>query len=425
MPKINKTLIDRMNTPASGEICVWDTELPGFGVRAHASGRKVYVVRYRRLADGKQGKVTLCRTSDVPPERARDMARDVFAKVAVGEDPAAERGRKKEASAITIEALFKARVVAMQNKDRAMSPMVERMLLLSKNNAADYLGRSTAPGDVTPADIVGYVSTFYKAGHRGAADKARSYLAATFAWAIKSANDYTVSERPDWGVKRNPAADVAKDQGAVTVRDRNLDAKELAIAWAACQDGNAGFSEGVEVCLRLIMACGQRVMETLRMEGSEVDLDAKVWKMPAHKTKGRIREHIIPLPAIIIPDLRRLKAKYGNGPLFPARSDSKTDILGVMSISHATRLWHLTGKSGVAYFQPRDLRRTWKSRAHDAGVDRYTRDLIQQHAKSDTGSKNYDRADYYPQMRKAMDDWSDWLTKAITPEEQPDLAMAA
>lgn len=60
-------------------------------------------------------------------------------------------------------------------------------------------------------------------------------------------------------------------------------------------------------------------------------------------------------------------------------------------------------------FTSRDLRRTWKSRAHDAGVDRFTRDLIQQHAKSDTGSKNYDRADYVPQMREAMAKWSAWL----------------
>ena len=67
----------------------------------------------------------------------------------------------------------------------------------------------------------------------------------------------------------------------------------------------------------------------------------------------------------------------------------------------------------VAHFTTRDLRRTWKSRAHDAGVDRFTRDLIQQHAKHDTGSTHYDWADYLPQMKEAMQRWNTWLTAAI------------
>lgn len=117
----------------------------------------------------------------------------------------------------------------------------------------------------------------WKAGHRGAADKARSYLAATFEWAIKSANDYTVAVRQDWGLTVNPAAAVAKDHGASKARDRNLTAAEMRIFWTACTDGNAGFSEGTEVCLKLIMACGQRLMETLRIEGRDIDLNEKLW----------------------------------------------------------------------------------------------------------------------------------------------------
>ena len=68
---------------------------------------------------------------------------------------------------------------------------------------------------------------------------------------------------------------------------------------------------------------------------------------------------------------------------------------------------------GIKPFQPRDLRRTWKSRAGDAGIDRFTRDLIQQHAQTDTGSKHYDRYDYLPQMREAMNKWEIWLRNAI------------
>ena len=78
--------------------------------------------------------------------------------------------------------------------------------------------------------------------------------------------------------------------------------------------------------------------------------------------------------------------------------------------------WHLgrwLDGVDVEHFTTRDIRRTWKSRAHDAGIDRYTRDLIQQHAKSDTGSVHYDWANYLPQMTEAMGKWNDWLAGII------------
>lgn len=414
MPKITKSLIDAAAIPANGEAWLWDIDLPGFGVRIQPSGRKTYVVRYRtKDAEKRQRKMVLCRCCDAPPDKARSMARDVFLRVAQGEDPVAERRPETGPAAITIEAMFKARIAYMKAQGRANACEVERVLLHAKNNAADHLGRDKAPAAVTPQDIVAYVATFYKAGHRGAADKARGYLAAAFAWAIKSANDYTVAERQDWGVVSNPAAAVAKDHGAIKVRDRNLSAAEIKTVWDACHDGNGGFTEGVEMCIKAMIACGQRVQETLRMEGREVDLEAKVWRMPAHKTKGRKRPHTIPLPDIIIPGLQALKDQYGDGPLFPARHGSVGEMLGSISVAHAVRRWLDTEGNTMEAWQPRDLRRTWKSRTHDAGVDRFTRDLIQQHAKQDTGSKNYDRADYSKQMREAMDKWNSWLTAAV------------
>lgn len=425
MPKITKTLVDNLAAPEKGEMSVWDSELQGFGVRIQPSGRKVYIVRYRtKDANRTQRKLTLCRASDTTPDKARALARDIFMRVAAGEDPAGERNQKREKSPVTLEAMFKARVEFMRSKGRAMAGEVERVLLLAGHNAADVLGRDAAPGDVTPADIVRFVSKHYQDGNRGAADKARSYLAATFEWAIKAANDYTVESRMDWGVKINPAAAVAKDQGAVGIRDRNLSADEIKSLWWLCENGDGGFTQEIEICLRTIIACGQRVQETLRLCGSEIDLEKKVWSMPKAKTKGKKRDHHIPLPDIIIPDLTHLKELHGDGPLFPSRAGSQSSILGAVSVAHAVRRLFDDGRCDMPRFQPRDLRRTWKSRTHDAGVDRFTRDLIQQHAKNDTGSKNYDRADYLPQMTEAMAKWSAWLTGVLS-NEQTNVAQLA
>lgn len=429
MPKITKQLVDAAKAPGKkGDLWIWDTELQGFGVRIQFGGRKTYVVRYRtKDAKRTQRKMTLCRVSDAPPDKARTMARDVFQSIAAGADPVEERRPSRETS-ISIEAMFEGYVAHMRSKKRASADEVERVLLKSGNNAADSLGAKKAPVSITSSDVVKFVSTFYRAGHRGAADKARGYIAAAFSWAIKSANDYTVEVRQNWGITHNPAADVAKDHGAIKVRDRNLDATEIRFLWESCDGGSAGFSEGTEVLLRTMLGCGQRVQETLRMYGSEVDLDQATWSMPAEKTKGKKRAHTIPISRHVIPDLRRLKEKYGDGPLFVPRSDSAHEVLGSISVSHAVRRWVLSKEKPMAPFQPRDLRRTWKSRTHDAGIDRFTRDLIQQHAKNDTGSKNYDRADYLPQMREAMKKWDTWLDMVLSgtpvPEVEPEPELA-
>src|SRR5690606_29709821 len=102
--------------------------------------------------------------------------------------------------------------------------------------------------------------------------------------------------------------------------------------------------------------------ETIRLEGRDVDLDAAVWTMPATKTKGG-KPHQIPLPRQAVEVLRPLVAKYGKGPLFPARFGGSERQLA-SSVGKAIRRWLLT--TGGEWFQARDLRRTWKSRAHDA-----------------------------------------------------------
>lgn len=339
MPKLTKQAIDALTPHATNDIWLWDTELPGFGVRVQPSARKLYVVRYRtKDVRRQQRKMVLCRVADAPPEKARGMAREVFQAVARGEDPVGKRAAAT-INSVTLEALFQGYVASLRAKKKASSDNVEKALLKSKKNAADALGRNKHPSDIRSGDVVSYVSGFYRDGYRGAADKARGYISAAYNWAIKSANDYTTVGRRSWGVEMNPAAAVAKDHGAIKVRDRNLSADEIRVLWHACDNHTTGFTEGTEVCIRMMLACGQRVQETLRLCGAELDLDRAIWHMPAAKTKGKKRDHRIPLPAIIVPYLRALQEKHGDGTLFPGRTDSQYEAIGSVSVAHAVRRW--------------------------------------------------------------------------------------
>lgn len=415
MPKLTKTLVDNAQAPAQGDAYIWDTELQGFGVRVWAGGRKAYVIRYRTKGPKRrQGKLTIARCSDMPPEKARELARKEFAKVAEGRDPAAERRSAAPSSAKTVERMFKAYVADLKAKGRASAGEVERALLTGFNNAADALGRDKAAADITATDIVDYVSTFYQAGHRGAANKHRGYIGSAYSWAMKAANDYKVpkAQRIDFGITVNPVLAVAKDNDAMATRDRALSVDEIRKLWKATEPGSTGFWPETAAAIRLMICCGQRVQETLRLDGCEADLDGEaLWDMPAHKTKMKKYPHLIPLPPQAIDAIRLLKEMHGDGPLFPARGGAKGELLAHQSVMQAIRRW--CAQEGIQPFQTRDLRRTWKSRAKDAGVDRFTRDLIQQHAQSDTGTKHYDRADYLPEKREAMAKWGAWLDMVL------------
>lgn len=409
MPKLTKTMIDAAKPLPDDDTWIWDSEVEGLGVRIRKSGRKTYVVRYRvRNAQRTQRKMHLAPCSHITPDKARELARKVFSRVADGQDPLADARPEKCSREASVEQLFKGYVAWMRDNGKSSADEVERVLLTAKSgSAADALDRKRPAREVTPHDVIEFVSGFFRRGKRSSADKARSYIASAYAWGIASANDYTVAHRQSWGITTNPAAAIARDAGATSPRSRNLSHAELHQLWNATLS-QAFFRRDVGAAIRILIACGQRVQETLRLDGVEVGATLGEWHMPIEKTKTKRRAHTIPLPSIIMPTLLDLIAIHGSGPLFPASDiDHRT-------INRAIRQWLRRADVDIAPFQTRDIRRTWKSRTADAGIDRFTRDLIQQHAKSDTGSKNYDWADYLPQMREAMVKWSGWLGVVVS-----------
>lgn len=342
------------------------------------------------------------------------LAAEISTPLAAKQNPATVAPKVAKA---TVAALFEAYCDMLAAKKPGSDYNPRHVLLNGTKNAADALGRNRPAADVTPGDVTAHLHTYFAKGHRRQADITRSVIQAAYNFGIKQANSYTSNERRDWGLTINPAAMVERDEKASKPRERNLSAEEIAAAWHGF--AGAGFTEDTADALRLLICCGQRVRETLRAEGKDFDLKAGVWTMPAHKTKGGVRPHTIPLPPQAVEIVGRLIARHGAGWLFPARGNAKGDVLTDQALSHGLRDWWKADKTRPQ-FQPRDLRRTWKSRTGELKIDRFTRDLIQQHASTDTGSKHYDRADYLPQMQEAMKKWGEWLAGVVaTPPAPP------
>ncbi len=82
--RITKRTVDALSVEAEDAV-FWDRDLAGFGVRVHATGRKVYVVQSRGPTGPKR--VTLGRHGDMSTDEARKRAAVVIDRIKRGEDP--------------------------------------------------------------------------------------------------------------------------------------------------------------------------------------------------------------------------------------------------------------------------------------------------------------------------------------------------
>lgn len=115
--KITKTTLKAIQ-PTGIEQWIWDSTLPGFGVRVWPAGRAVYVLRYRTQT-GTQRKATIADVRVMEPDDARDRARKMMVEARDGKDPQRERGTLRKAT--TIAELGHAHMAYIQNHVRASS----------------------------------------------------------------------------------------------------------------------------------------------------------------------------------------------------------------------------------------------------------------------------------------------------------------
>lgn len=88
MAKLTKRVVDAAESRRSDYV-IWDDELPGFGLRVFASGRRSYVIQYRQA--GRSRRYTIGLHGVWTPELARQEAKVQLGRIARGEDPAEEK----------------------------------------------------------------------------------------------------------------------------------------------------------------------------------------------------------------------------------------------------------------------------------------------------------------------------------------------
>jgi integrase len=299
--RITKRSVDSLAAGASGEAVLWDSEVPGFGVRARSGGTKTYVVRYRPGAGGRSAPLrtytigrhgspftdrktgaTVSLTADI----ARDEARFILGLVTGGADPAADHSARRAAPSVAELAERFLREHA-EAKRKAKTTLEYRKLI--NRLIVPALGKWKV-ADVTRQEIAklhsGLRSTPYQANRVLAVVRKMFNLAE--AWGLRPAMS-------------NPCHLV--EPFKEHARERMLSADELAALGAALKsfDGNPYAAAAV----RLLVFTGARLSEILSLRWEWIDLGRGEARLPDSKT-GAKTLHLPPPALAVLADVPRV-----------------------------------------------------------------------------------------------------------------------
>lgn len=344
----------------------------------------------RRFVDGKPRKESLGRYPDVSLAEARRVFQS---------PETATSETEPEPAAATVAEVFGGYLDTLRATGKPSVKQIQRIL----DFVADQVGADKPAGSITSADIVDIIRPIYERGARVQADKFRMYIGAAYRWAMKAQHDYRVTATRDWGVTSNPVDAVPRDTEAEGVGNRWLSWEEYDQLMAFLLARHHGRTP-VDKALLLSMLTGQRITEILKLTPAHWNSTERL--LTWETTKNGL-PHVLPVCQLAAKILNDMTASAA-GWYFPNESGPDQHM------PHGTvrmRLKRYAVKHAVPTFTTRDLRRTWKTLAGEAGLTKVERDALQNHTASDVSSKHYDRYDGLREKRAAVAKWEQWLAE--------------
>ena len=384
--RLTKATLAKLTLPAGkAETIVFDDDMPGFGLRIRAGGKRTWIAQYR--LGTKQRRFTLGTSETVDPDKARQLAKATLARVSLGEDPQSVKVEARTQAAVTLGAVVPRYLAHVEGRQRpGHHADVKRYF---DKHWAPFAG--LALSSIDRARVAARLSELAKVNGPMAANRARAALSAFYTWAI---GDGVAHANPVIGTNK-PAEEV--------VRDRVLTDAELALVWRCAGGGDYG------VIVRLLILTACRREEVAAMAWSEVD--GSTWIIPGERTKNGLPLEL-PLPTTAVAILDSVVRRDERDLVFGARagpfsgwSKSKAELdarmLAELKVERGS-------KAVLTPWRHHDLRRTAATRMGDLGVQPHVVEAVLNHV---SGSKAgvagiYNRAAYRDEKRAALALWA-------------------
>jgi integrase len=362
---------------------VWDDSLPGFGVRLRGTSKR-WTVQYR--IGGRQRRESLGDVRKVGLEAARKIARQRFAQVELGTDPAAERAAS---SPLTFGSMVARYLAAKEDMLRPGTYKAARRYLVEQWEPF----RDRPIDSIKRADVAARLQDIIKQHGRTSAARSRGNLSAAFSWAMKEglcdSNPASATHDPGEGMKS---------------RDRVLNDRELALVWHQSGDGRFG------AIVKLLILTGCRREEIGALKWSEIDLETGLLTIPGERTKNH-RTLILTLPPVVLDILRSMPRREGIDHVFGARNSGfQAWNSSRLALDH--RITVAEQGKPLPRWVLHDLRRTMRSGLGKIGVPPHIAELAINHAKGGIQA-TYDRYSYEREIKAALVQWGDHVLAII------------
>ena len=349
-----------------------DADVPGLELRVFPSGEKRWAIRYR--AGRRQRRLTLGDVAVVPlggQGGARDLARKELLKVKNGRDPMAEKRQRREADTV---GEFAETYIEQHAKVKKKSWRNDRALLDAIVLPA---WKHRTMKEITRRDGRELIQAIVDRGAPIHANRVLSLLKKMWRFAISQ--DV---------IEIDPMRDVVKPSKE-RVRERVLTPEEIRTFWQHTET----LVPALRAMWRLRLYTAQRPQEEVaQIQWGELDLDAGWWTIPSTKTKNKLT-HRVPLTEPVVALLRDLK---------PEKVDSETFVFAGFTRDALAR-------GGTSFplvdFQPRDLRKTARTRMGEDGVPEDWAEAVLNHKKPGIVAV-YNLHNYDAEKRKALEHWA-------------------
>ena len=299
MPTVDLTTrLARQSKPGPKDTFLFDRSLPGFGLRIHPSGRKVWIVQTR--IEGRSRRIVVARHGEMDLAEVRRRARDILARIRAGDNPADDIQREKQTPTLR------------EFTDEYLRRCDPHWKPSGRKTVRIYLKARILPAfGRMPLDRIGPedVAAWFDAASRdrpGATNRAFEILRAM----MFRAEEWGLRERggnPCLGIVKNPRKRIA----------RFLDVDELARLGRALEEHEARWPEAV-AAVRLLALTGCRRSEVLNLRWRDIGENA------INLRESKTGPRAVPLGAAARAHIQALpSARDPDGFLFPAFADGK------------------------------------------------------------------------------------------------------
>lgn len=364
----------------------------GLSLLINPDGSKGWRFRYRYA--GKARLMSFGSYSLVTLAEAREKRDTARKQVANGIDPVEERKAQKLAQQLSSENSFEAisREWHANKADRWTLAYREEILKTFEQDVFPFIGRRPI-SEIKPLELLEVLRRIEKRGALEKTRKVRQRCGEVFRYAI-------ITGRAEY----NPAPDLAIALSVPKQRNHPyLSADEL---FHFIRDLEAYTGSVItKNATKIVMLTGVRTQEMRFAKWGEIDLDNRIWEIPAERMKMR-KSHIVPLSSQVIEVFNQMKPITSRYPYVFIGRSNRNQPISKESVSQVIELLGYKGRATGHGF-----RHTMSTILHEKGFDTRWVELQLAHIDKNRIRGVYNHAQYLNSRRDMMQWYADYLYK--------------